>query len=47
LFGVQIIVHTERGAVVEAEIEIREIAVQMLLFAVLVGAAHATFEHER
>jgi hypothetical protein len=35
------IVHAKRDAVVMAEIELRQITVQMLLGTVLVGAAHA------
>src|SRR5204863_6937706 len=39
------IVHAKRNAVVMAEIEFRQITVQMLFSAVLVGAAHATLEN--
>ena len=39
------IVDAERGAVIVAEIKLRQIAVQVLLAAVLVDAAHSTLEH--
>ena len=37
--------YAECGTVVKSEIEFREIAVQVLFFAMLVGAAHAALEH--
>ena len=44
LFGALGIVHAERDAVVVAEIKLRKIAVQVLLAAVLIDAAHAALE---
>jgi hypothetical protein len=39
------VVKAEGGSGVKAEIKFREIAVKVLLFAVLVRAAHTAFEH--
>jgi hypothetical protein len=39
------IVHAKRNAIVMAKIKFREVAVQMLLGAMLVGALHAAFEN--
>src|SRR5689334_13996249 len=44
LLGARHVIHTPRDAVAIAEIELREIAMQVLLFAVLVDALHAALE---
>ena len=44
-FAARSIVNAERSAVVVAEIKLRKIAVQMLLGAMLIHAAHAALEH--
>ena len=44
-FGAHKIIHAERGACVVTKIELREIAVQMLLAAVLINALHAALKN--
>jgi len=39
------IINTKRSALIIAEIELREIALQVLFIAMLVGAFHAALEH--
>ena len=45
LFGATLIVHAERRARVVAEIKLRDVALKMLLAAMLIDAFHAEFEH--
>ena len=45
LVGALSVIHAKRNAVVMTEIELRQIAMQMLLGAMLIGAEHAAFEN--
>ncbi len=45
LVGTLVIFHAERNAIVVAEVELRKVAVQVVMGAVLIDALHAALEH--